>query len=78
MLLTQVSLGWQTDLFFICPQANLYSFLGAFFPHTVQVTFGTTDGNVTAGQLFPLSSVMIVGLCSVPYYSRNLQLYVPL
>lgn len=52
-----------------------HSFLSAFFHHTVQVNFGTIDDNVTASQLFPLSSAIIMGLCSVPYYSRNLWFY---
>lgn len=52
-----------------------HSFLSAFFHCTIQVNFGTIDDNVTVSQLFLLSSAVIMGLCSVPCYSRNHWVY---
>jgi len=65
--------GNQVGNIWLCTMAHCHhSFLSAFFHCTIQVNFATIDDNVTASQLFPLSSAVIMGLCSVPYYSRNL------
>lgn len=70
--------GNNIAIIWVCIMAHYKDlFLSAFFHCTIQVDFGTVDDNVVVMNVvdekvsfFP--SVIVMGLCSVPYYSRNL------